>query len=116
MAYKRKSNKKLEPIIIDEIKEEVVPEDNSISEVVAETIPDVVVLEEKTVVTVEEVEPVVIVEAPQKTIIIESVPVIEEVKSTDTKELEEIKRLKEKLHNGTISDGEAATLFELLKD
>ena len=38
MAYKRKSNKKLEPIIIDEIKEEVVPEDNSISEVVAETI------------------------------------------------------------------------------
>jgi hypothetical protein len=116
MAYKRKSNKKLEPIIIDEIKEEVVPEDNSISEVVAETIPDVVVLEEKTVVTVEEVEPVVIVEAPQKTIIIESVPVIEEVKSTDTKELEEIKRLREKLNNGTISDGEAAMLFELLKD
>jgi len=130
MAYKRKSNKKLEPIIIDEIKEEVVPEDNSISEVVAETIPDVVVLEEKTVVTVEDVksvveevkeEPIVVVEESQKTVVIEDIPVVEEVKEElkpkkDTKDLEEIKRLREKLNNGTISDGEAAMLFELLKD
>jgi len=72
---------------------------------------------------VEEVkeEPIVVVEESQKTVVIEDIPVVEEVKEElkpkkDTKDLEEIKRLREKLNNGTISDGEAAMLFELLKD
>jgi hypothetical protein len=79
------------PVIVEEVKEEVVPEDVSISEIIAETIPDTVVLEEKAT-------------------------IIEEEKPNNTKDLEEIKRLREKLNNGTISDGEATMLFELLKD
>jgi len=117
MIRKSKTISKKTPLNPAIVEEEIVPEDVSISEIIAETIPDTVVLEEKATVTLKD-KPIAVVEESQKIIIIEEVPVIKEIKEEvrHTKDLDEIKRLREKLNNGTISDGEATMLFELLKD
>ena len=95
MAYKRKTK----PVIV---KEPVV-------EQAQEVIYDNIAIEEKVDVVVEEP---VVVEEVQK---VEEPVVVEEVQKVEDCYLEEIKRLRKKLEEGTLSDGEAAELFELLK-
>jgi len=83
---KTMSKKQVESdIVVEEMKEE----EDSVEVTTSPAFFDEIVLEEKTTIFVEETKKVV------------------------NKDVEEIKRLREKLNNSTISDGEAAILFSL---